>query len=50
MMQTQTTYIEPLTAREQQVAEAVTRWLSNKQVAREFGSVRNRQAAPRIDL
>jgi DNA-binding NarL/FixJ family response regulator len=30
-------YIEPLTARERQIAEAITRGLSNKQIAREFG-------------
>lgn len=37
MLTTQTTYIEPLTTREKQVAEAITRGLSNKQIAREFG-------------
>lgn len=30
-------YTEPLTPREQQVAEAITRGLSNKQIAGEFG-------------
>ena len=30
-------YVEQLTPREQQVAEAVARGLSNKQIAREFG-------------
>lgn len=29
--------LEPLTPREQQIAEAITRGLSNKQIAREFG-------------
>lgn len=37
MATTQTTYTEPLTAREQQIAEAITRGLSNKQIASEFG-------------
>jgi DNA-binding NarL/FixJ family response regulator len=31
------TYIEPLTAREQQMSEAIGRGLSNKQIAEEFG-------------
>ena len=30
-------YVEPLTPREQQIAEAIARGLSNKQIAREFG-------------
>jgi DNA-binding NarL/FixJ family response regulator len=30
-------YVEPLTARERQIAEAITRGLSNKQIACEFG-------------
>lgn len=30
-------FVERLTAREQQVAEAITRGLSNKQIADEFG-------------
>ncbi len=37
MITTETTYTEPLTARERQVAEAITRGLSNKQIALEFG-------------
>lgn len=36
-MQTDTVFVERLTAREQQVAEAITRGLSNKQIADEFG-------------
>jgi DNA-binding NarL/FixJ family response regulator len=32
-----TVYSEPLTARERQVAEAIARGLSNKQIALEFG-------------
>ena len=34
---TETIYVEQLTAREQQIAEAITRGLSNKQIARELG-------------
>ena len=34
---TNPTFVESLTAREQQVAEAITRGLSNKQIAVEFG-------------
>ena len=34
---TDTVFIEPLTARERQVAEAVARGLTNKQIAIEFG-------------
>jgi DNA-binding NarL/FixJ family response regulator len=37
MLTTQTAYIEPLTARERQIAEAIARGLSNKQIAIEFG-------------
>lgn len=37
MITTEQTYIEPLTARERQVAEAISRGLSNKQIADEFG-------------
>ena len=37
MITTETTYIEPLTARERQIAEAISRGLSNKQIADEFG-------------
>ncbi len=37
MVTTETTYIEPPTARERQMAEAITRGLSNKQIAAEFG-------------
>jgi two-component system, NarL family, nitrate/nitrite response regulator NarL len=33
----QTTFAEPLTPREQQIAEAISRGLTNKQVALEFG-------------
>jgi two-component system, NarL family, nitrate/nitrite response regulator NarL len=36
-MQTTTAYIETLTTREQQIANAIVRGLSNKQIAREFG-------------
>jgi two-component system, NarL family, nitrate/nitrite response regulator NarL len=32
-----TVYAEPLTARERQIAEAISRGLSNKQIALEFG-------------
>lgn len=32
-----TVYAEPLTARERQIAEAISRGLSNKQIAVEFG-------------
>ena len=32
-----TVYREPLTARERQIAEAISRGLSNKQIALEFG-------------
>jgi DNA-binding NarL/FixJ family response regulator len=33
----ETVYAEPLTTRERQVAEAIARGLSNKQIALEFG-------------
>lgn len=34
---TMASILNPLTAREQQVADAIARGLSNKQIAREFG-------------
>jgi len=34
---TDTTFVESLTPREQQVAEAITRGLSNRQIGQEFG-------------
>jgi DNA-binding NarL/FixJ family response regulator len=34
---TETVFFEPLTARERQVAEAIARGLTNKQIAMEFG-------------
>ena len=34
---TETLFAEPLTARERQVAEAIARGLTNKQIALEFG-------------
>jgi DNA-binding CsgD family transcriptional regulator len=34
---TETMFIEPLTARERQMADAVARGLSNRQIAVEFG-------------
>ena len=37
MITDETTYIEPLTARERQMADAIARGLSNKQIAEEFG-------------
>ena len=37
MITIDSTYIEPLTAREQQMADAITRGLSNKQIACECG-------------
>jgi two-component system nitrate/nitrite response regulator NarL len=36
-METTTAYVETLTPREQQVADAIARGLSNKQIAHEFG-------------
>ena len=33
----ETVYVEPLTTRERQVADAIARGLSNKQIALEFG-------------
>jgi DNA-binding NarL/FixJ family response regulator len=37
MITTDATYTEPLTARERQVAQAISRGLTNKQIADEFG-------------
>lgn len=37
MITNETTYIEPLTARERQIADAIARGLSNKGIACEFG-------------
>jgi DNA-binding CsgD family transcriptional regulator len=34
---TETMFIEPLTARERQMADAVARGLSNRQIGQEFG-------------
>jgi DNA-binding NarL/FixJ family response regulator len=36
-IRTSPSYTEPLTARERQIAEAIARGLSNKQIAVEFG-------------